>query len=112
MFKTDINNGIPEVSAENIKDFVGKVRMIDVRRPEEYTGELGHIPGAELVTLGPDLQNFLEKENQDQTIVFVCRSGARSGQATMFSQQIGYKKVYNLTGGMIRWNELKFPIEK
>jgi hydroxyacylglutathione hydrolase len=112
MFKTENTQGFSEVTPEELKDYVGKVRLIDVRRPEEFTGELGHIETAELVTLGPDLQNFLDNGNKDETIVFVCRSGARSGQATLYSQHIGYKSVHNMKGGMLRWNDLKFPIEK
>ncbi len=116
MFKSEVVNGVPEVKIESLKDFKEKVRWIDVRNPNEYIGELGHIEGAELVTLGPDLQSFLEKgvaENlKDELIVFVCRTGARSGQATMFSQQLGYQKVFNLQGGMVRWNALQLPIKK
>ena len=119
MFQTEMTNGIPEVKAENLADFLkdhdGPLRLIDVRRPDEYSGELGHIEGATLITLGPDLQAYLEKgatENfKNETIVFICRSGGRSGQATMFSQQLGYTQVYNMQGGMLRWNDLKLPIQ-
>ena len=116
MFEVEMVNGVPEVKAENFQKFTGPVRLIDVRRAEEFNGELGHIEKAQLITLGPDLQNFLEEgaagNLKDQTIVFVCRSGGRSAQATMFSQQLGYTKVYNLQGGMLNWNSLQLPIHK
>ncbi len=113
MFEVELVHGVPEVKAENLKKYLGQVLLIDVRRPEEFTGELGHIENAHLVTLGPDLQNFLEQnELKEKDIVFVCRSGARSAQATMYSQQLGFKKVYNLQGGILRWNELQLPILK
>lgn len=112
MLKSEINNDVPEVRAEDLKDFLGKIRLIDVRNPDEFTGELGHIEGSELVILGPDLRDFLEKEPRDESMVFVCRSGARSAQATMYSLQLGYQKVYNLKGGMLRWNELQYPVHR
>lgn len=105
-------DGVPTLTAEDLKPQLGQVRLIDVRRPDEFNNELGHIPGAELVTLGPDLAQFLEKGSRDQQIVFVCRSGGRSGQATAQSRTLGYQKTLNLAGGMLRWNELKFPTEK
>lgn len=104
-------DGIPEVTCEEVLNQAGKVRLIDVRRPEEFNNELGHIPGAELITLGPDLTNFLEKGDRNQEIVFVCRSGGRSGTATAESLKMGYKATINMVGGMIRWNELKQPTE-
>jgi rhodanese-related sulfurtransferase len=103
-----INYGIPEVSPQNLKDNLKGLRIIDVRRPDEFTGELGHIDGAELITLGPDLMKFLEQGDHDEEIVFVCRSGARSGQVTLVSKEMGYSNTANMSGGMILWNELKY----
>lgn len=107
-----IMNGIPEVTCEEVYNELGKVRIIDVRRSEEFYGELGHIQGSELITLGPELANFLEKTNPSEEIVFVCRSGSRSGAATLESSSRGYKHTSNMTGGMLRWNELKQPVVK
>ncbi len=116
MFKIEMVNGVPEVIPEVYQQISEPVRLIDVRSSEEFVGELGHIKGAELVTLGPDLQAFLDEgaatDLKDQTIIFVCRSGARSAQATMYSRQLGFEKVYNLQGGMLRWNSLQLPIQK
>jgi rhodanese-related sulfurtransferase len=62
------------------------------------------------MTLGPDLTSFLEKGDRADEIVFVCRSGGRSGTATAESIQLGYKFTINMAGGMIRWNEKKQPV--
>lgn len=105
-------DGIPVVNPEAVRPALGKVRIIDVRTTEEFNNELGHIGGAELVVLGEDLVRFLESENPEQEIVFVCRSGGRSGHATKYAMDLGYKKVMNMSGGMIRWNELGFPVER
>ena len=105
-------DGTPEVTCEEVFNQLGKVRLIDVRRPDEFNNELGHIKGAELVTLGPDLTNLLEKGDRNQEIVFVCRSGGRSGTATAESIKLGYKATINMVGGMIRWNELNQPTER
>lgn len=103
-----VADGVPEVSCEDVQKVKAKVRLIDVRNPEEFNNELGHIEGAELVTLGEPLMQFLKNGNREEEIVFICRSGGRSGQATLQSRELGYQKTVNMVGGMIRWNELQF----
>ena len=44
-------------------------------------------------------------------IVTVCRSGARSAQATQVLDKAGFDKVANLSGGMLRWRAQRFPVE-
>ncbi len=112
LLNPSMNDGVPEVSAEEVRQVQGKVRLIDVRRADEFNGELGHIQGAELATLGPELIELLEKGDREQEIVFVCRSGGRSGVATAESLQMGYAHSANMVGGMLYWNECQFPVEK
>jgi len=110
-------DGIPEVTCEDVFGHLPyvdseKIRIIDVRRPDEFNNELGHVHGAEMITLGPDLTKFLENGNRSEEIIFVCRSGGRSGAATAESIKLGYKFTINMVGGMIRWNDKKQPTEK
>ncbi|MBX3018924.1 MAG: MBL fold metallo-hydrolase [Bdellovibrionaceae bacterium] len=107
-----MNDGLPEVSVQKVHEALGKVRLIDVRNPDEFNNELGHIQGAELIPLGPALTRFLENGERSQEIVFVCRSGGRSGQATTESIKQGYKFTSNMVGGMLQWNDLKYRTEK
>lgn len=108
-------DGTPEITVEDLLGHLNevknkKIRLIDVRGPDEYNNELGHIEGAQLITLGPDLTAFLEKGDRSEEIVFVCRSGGRSGTATAESIKLGYKYAINMAGGMISWNEKKQPV--
>ncbi|MDX9731985.1 MAG: rhodanese-like domain-containing protein [Bdellovibrionales bacterium] len=111
--KVQVVDGVPEVTPatvfETLKDMQAAeggreaVRLIDVRTAEEFGGELGHIEGAELVTLGPELQRWIDEGDRSQTVVFICRVGGRSAQATMYAQAQGYTRAMNLQGGMMRW---------
>lgn len=111
-------DGVPEVTCEDVfaslKAAEGKkgLRLIDVRRPDEFNGEYGHIPGAELIPQGPALTDFLQGGDRSEEIVFICRSGGRSGNATTESIQLGYKFSVNMAGGMIRWTEKQLPTQK
>lgn len=100
-----------DVAPQELFEKRGSVKIIDVRRPDEYTGELGHIANAELIVLDT-LPAHLPDLNAEDTIVFVCRSGARSGRAAAFAAENGFAHVYNMQGGMLRWNELKLPVEE
>lgn len=115
--RPQVVDGIPEISVEDLFLHMndirsGKIKLIDVRRADEFNSDLGHIEGAKLVTLGSELTKFLDEGNVADEIVFICRSGGRSGTATSESIKKGYKFSINMAGGMIRWNEKKQPIEK
>lgn len=112
LFHPKIVDNVPEISPEDLKSHIGAVTLIDVRSPEEFTGELSHIPSARLLTLGPELDHFLSTHSKEDEIVFVCRSGARSGRATLQSRGMGFSKTVNLQGGMLLWNEKKLPLAK
>ena len=56
------------------------VRRIDVREPDEFSGPLGHLPGAELVPLGT-LEAVARSWSRETPLLLICRSGARSGRA-------------------------------
>ncbi len=86
------------------------LKLIDVREPNEYVGELGHVATTELISLGSIPQN-LDQLPKDKTVVFICRSGGRSAQATAFAKSRGFTNVYNMRGGMLLWNQLALPTE-
>lgn len=76
------------------------IRVIDIRQPAELNG--GIIPGAEALPMHT-IPLRINELKQDETLIMVCRSGARSAQACMFLQQQGYDNVFNLRGGMMAW---------
>lgn len=87
-----------------------QIQLIDVRQPDEFHGDLGHIPGATLMVLDT-LPDLVDKVDKDKTVVFVCRSGGRSARAAAYFQSLGYKNVFNLKGGMLLWSELHLETE-
>jgi sulfur dioxygenase len=102
--------GIWEVQPQWLEEHAGEVRIIDVREPAEFDGPLGHIENARLLPLG-SLSSSLESIEKDKPVVAVCRSGARSAQATVILSKAGFEKVANLSGGMLRWRSQRFPVQ-
>jgi rhodanese-related sulfurtransferase len=100
---------VNDISVRDIAGMHGKVRFVDVREPHEYTGELGHIDGAELVplaTVGVAMQSW----NPDEAVVLICRSGGRSGRAAEMLVQSGFKQVMNMAGGMLAYDAANLPV--
>lgn len=84
------------------------VVLIDVR--EDYEFAAGHIPEATLIPLG-QLSSRLNEIPKDKTVVAVCRSGNRSGQATQLLRQAGFD-AHNMDGGMISWEQAGFDVKR
>jgi rhodanese-related sulfurtransferase len=102
--------GIWEIQPQALEEAADKVQIIDVREPAEYNGPLGHIRGAKLIPLG-ELAKRTAELALERPVVAVCRSGARSAQATVLLQHAGLTEAANLAGGMLRWRADGHPVE-
>ncbi len=102
----------PTISPDVLFKSLNEYTLVDVRRPDEWTGELGYITDSKLITQGPDLTQFINKAPAHRKYVFVCRSGRRSDDAALEAIKHGLQNSFNLIGGMILWNEMGLPVEK
>ena len=102
--------GIWEVQPNWLEEHLHDVQIVDVREPEEFNGPLGHVPFARLIPMASLVAKATELA-RDIPIVTVCRSGARSAQATIILGKAGFDKVANLSGGMLRWRAQRFAVE-
>lgn len=114
-FKTKSKNpyfpNIEDVPPQEVLEATQHIKLIDVREVSEYSGDLGHAPNTELIVLAT-LPQKIKNLPRDKTLVFICRSGGRSAQATAYAKSEGFAKVYNMIGGMLLWNQLQLPTEK
>ncbi len=103
------------LDSETFHDLVQKkpkIKLIDVRRPEEY--DEGHIEHAQLLPvqeLSQERIDALGVKKNDEVLLY-CRSGGRSGKALEQFLQLGYTNVKHLAGGMLAWQEKKLPVKK
>jgi len=102
--------GIWEIQPDALEENAANIQIVDVREPDEYHGSLGHIHGAKLLPLGTLAARTTELA-RDRPVVAVCRSGARSAQASVLLQRGGFNDVANLAGGMLRWRAEGYPVE-
>src|ERR1700716_3059887 len=93
---------IPTMTVEELKQQLDSKKdlfILDVREPHEY--QICNLNGY-LIPLG-DLPKRVHELDSSREIVAHCRSGVRSGKAVAFLRQAGFKKVHNLTGGILAW---------
>lgn len=80
--------------------------VLDVRNPDEWDDQYGHIEGARLIPLPELSARVAEIEGwKERPVMLVCRSGVRSQTAAEMLAGLGYRQVINLEGGMIAWQE-------
>ncbi len=74
--------------------------LIDVRQPDEW--RQGHALNATLVPLGSLLERLADVP-RERDVLLICRSGNRSGAAQRHLLELGYRRVFNVSGGMNAW---------
>jgi len=97
-----MTDGIQEITATELKarqDRGEKLFILDVREPHEY--QICNLNG-KLIPLG-ELPRRVNELDSSVEMVVHCRSGKRSADAIHFLQTAGFKKLWNLKGGVLAW---------
>ena len=106
-------NGITLISADSLKVMLNNEHgiLLDVRTPEEFSE--GHLPGA--INIDYKNEGFsaaLDTLDKTKQYEVYCRSGHRSGESAAMMLTKGFKKVYDLEGGILKWQEKGFETVK
>ena len=110
----EINNVkevIAVISPEEFNENMGDIQLVDVRTPKEFSE--GHLKNA--VNIDFFDASFMEdmgKLDKNKELYIYCRSGNRSGKASKKLKAAGFTKVYDLEGGIIKWNKNNFEVIK
>lgn len=93
----------------DVKSYAEKLKttenpqLLDVRTPEEFS--TGHIEDAKNVNWnGSDFVAEANKYDKSKPIFVYCKVGGRSAQAADKLAQLGFKEIYNLDGGIMKWD--------
>lgn len=96
---------VPHITPVRLKERLDggdSVQIIDVREPHEWEiSNLGDL-GAVLVPQNQILDHMGELD-QTRDIVVMCRTGVRSANVIRQLQQHGFRRLYNLDGGINEW---------
>ena len=109
-------NQVRQMTAEEVQTLLSASPpplLVDVREPEEYDGELGHILGSLLIPLKDLPARAAELEKcKEKHVIAICRAGVRSTTAAALLTGLGFEHVSNLKGGMLDWNDQNLPVER
>jgi len=95
---------IPEITPTELKTRLDRgddLYILDVREPHEY--QICNLNG-HLIPLG-ELPRRVHELDSSREIVAHCRSGKRSAEAVEFLQKAGFRKIWNLKGGILAWSD-------
>ncbi|HEY4481966.1 MAG TPA: rhodanese-like domain-containing protein [Candidatus Brocadiaceae bacterium] len=106
--QTEVNNISPK-QAKDLMDKEKDVFVLDVRSEEEYKEV--HIKDAHLIPI-KELEQNINKIPKDKKIVVHCAAGKRSARACEMLKDKGLKELYNVAGGINKWQAEGYPVEK
>jgi thioredoxin 1 len=93
--------------AERIKQ-IPAVPVIDVRTPEEFAK--GHLQNARNIDWnGNDFLNQISTLDKSKPVLVYCLSGMRSEAAASKMRAHGFKEVFELKGGIMKWRAAGYP---
>jgi len=103
----DSASTITLISPEELNKVNKDIVLIDVRTPQEYA--TGHLENS--VNIDLRSRNFKElvgKLDKNQDVYVYCKVGGRSASAARTMEDMGFKKIYDLKGGILQWEKEGF----
>ncbi len=98
----------------SVKEFADKIKelptaqIVDVRTPGEF--EKGHLVNAKNVDWsGSDFDEQISTLDKSLPVFVYCLSGGRSSSAVNQMQAAGFKEVYEMDGGILKWRAANLP---
>ncbi|MCT8339410.1 rhodanese-related sulfurtransferase [Flavobacteriaceae bacterium TK19130] len=105
----DVTNKGVHVNAEAFNKLLDDPNTILVDMRNHYESEIGHFQGA----ITPDVDTFrdsldiieedLKDHKEDKNLVMYCTGGIRCEKASAYYKHKGFKKVFQLEGGIIEY---------
>lgn len=98
-----------EQMSEALKD--SSIQLVDVRTSGEYLE--GHLKNSHNICVtDDDFEEQVASLDKDKPVYVYCKKGGRSAQAAEKLKEMGFKKIYDLEGGIVLWEESGMKTEK
>jgi len=83
--------------------------IIDVRRGYEY--DSGYIENSiHIDYYSEEFEVKIDSLDREKIYLLYCKRGARSWTVLNFMKSMGFSRIYNMSGGIVKWIEKGFPI--
>ncbi len=116
---TGLQTKCQEVPSEALKpeafrrliDETANLQLIDVRTTEEV--DQGYLENARNIDYyGSDFKKLMDKLDKDAPVAVYCGAGGRSGKTAKMLEDLGFKEIYDLKGGITAWKAAELPVVK
>lgn len=97
---------IDPASAQEMLAAADNCRLLDVREPWEL--QIARIDGAVHIPM-QDVPDHLDQLPREMPLIVLCHHGNRSRVVASYLEQNGYKRVFNLAGGIEAWAQALDP---
>jgi rhodanese-related sulfurtransferase len=111
--KNEVDSEIKVVTTEEMQTILkmDEVQLVDVRTPEEFSE--GYIKNAQNIDYNsPTFEQDILKLNKEKPVMLYCHSGGRSAKCAQKLKDAGFKKIYDLKGGISKWKHEGLAIEQ
>jgi rhodanese-related sulfurtransferase len=96
----------PEQLKERLEQADDSPVLLDVREDWEY--QRCHIDGSRHLPMSEIVANMDSLDKNVETVV-ICHHGIRSQQVAQYLHSQGFRKIYNLDGGIEAWADTVDP---
>ena len=108
-FSCGLNSDTPinQMNSDELLDFIeiNNAILVDVRTQDEYNS--GYIESSlNIDYLSNGFSENIEKLDKNIPIILYCRSGKRSSMSANKLSKLGFKEIYSLDGGILKWIEI------
>lgn len=111
--KKEANKGeVKVVSVEEMQSLMelDDIQLVDVRTPGEY--QEGYIENFQNIDfLSPTFDEDIAKLDKNKPVILYCKSGGRSASCAKKMVDAGFVKVYDLEGGISKWQHEGYEVE-
>ncbi len=84
--------------------------LLDIRSAQEIKSQ-GAIDGALVMEHGKVVFNIKKKvHDANSPVLVICKKGGRSALIAQQLQEMGYKDVHHIKGGLLAWKEAGLPV--
>jgi rhodanese-related sulfurtransferase len=113
MMKAEAKKSVKSINVEELSRWMEQKKkfvLLDVREGAEVFAF--SIPAERYVAIPRGVLEFKigKQIAEEETVVVTCKSGSRSLLAAKTLQELGYKNVIDLQGGIVSWLEAGKPV--
>lgn len=109
--KAKNTNKVEVINAQQFKKDSNDKVIVDVRTANEFKS--GHLKNAiNIDFFDKKYLDYFARFDKKEPLYLYCRSGRRSNIIANELVKIGFKKVYDLEGGIIEWENNRFEVEE